>query len=303
MGRAWIGLILMAGVTSLPELITGISSVTLAGAPDIALGDVMGSCVFNLSLIALMDMLQGRKPIFSECEQGHILSAGFGFILIGLAVLSILAGRHVPAIAHIGLYTPAMVLVYAVAVRSVFLFERRRVSEFVGETAEAAHYEQVTMREAVAKYALHALLIVGAATWLPVIADGIAEQTGLGRSFVGGVFVALTTSLPELVVSVSALRIGAADMAIANLFGSNMFNIFILGVDDLFFLRGPLLSHVSSNHAVTGVIAIIMTGIVIVSLAYRTKKKMFLRLGWDAVALILAYVVNIYLLYALRGRG
>jgi cation:H+ antiporter len=92
-------------------------------------------------------------------------------------------------------------------------------------------------------------------------------------------------------------------MAIANLFGSNMFNIFILGVDDLFFLRGPLLSHVSSNHAVTGVIAIIMTGIVIVSLAYRTKKKMFLRLGWDAVALILAYVVNIYLLYALRGRG
>src|SRR3990172_2991592 len=83
LGRAWIGLVLMASVTSLPELITGISSVAFANVPDIALGDIMGSCVFNLSIIALMDILHGPKPIFSKAEHSHILSAGFGVILIG----------------------------------------------------------------------------------------------------------------------------------------------------------------------------------------------------------------------------
>jgi cation:H+ antiporter len=303
LGRAWIGLILMAGVTSLPELITGISSVTLANTPDIALGDIMGSCVFNLSLIALMDLLHGPKPLFSKCEHGHTLSAGIGVILIGFAALSLLVHGHVPALGHVGLYTPAIILLYAVGIRSVFLFEKKKLAAFAGGIAEASRYDQVTAREAVLKYSLNALVIVGAATALPFIGDRLAEETGLGRSFVGTVFIALTTSLPELVVSVAALRIGAADMAIANLFGSNLFNIFIIAIDDLFYTEGPLLSHVSLNHAVSGLMAVIMTGIAVVSLIYRAEKKAFPRLGWDAVALLLAYGANIFLLYRLRGRG
>jgi cation:H+ antiporter len=302
-GRAWIGLVLMAGVTSLPELITGISSVTLAGTPDIALGDIMGSCVFNLSIIALMDVLNGRKPIFSKCEQGHILSAAFGIILIGFASVSMLVNQYIPALGAVGLYTPVMIVIYGVGIRAVFLFQKKRIADFVVEAAEADRYDHISTRHAVGRYSLNALIIVIAATWLPVIGDRLAEATGWGRSFVGTIFVAMTTSLPELVVSVAALRIGAADMAIANLFGSNLFNMFILGIDDLFYVKGPLLSFVSMNHAVTGFMAIIMTGITVVSLTYRTEKKMFLRLGWDALALILAYVVNVCLLYALRGAG
>lgn len=302
LGRAWIGLVLMAAVTSLPELMTGVSSVTFADTPDIALGDVMGSCVFNLSIIALMDMLHGSRPLFSRTEHGHILSAGFSMILIGFAALSLLVNRHLPVLAHAGLYTPAIILIYGIGIRSVFLFEKRKIAEFVVESAETLRYDHVTTREAVVKYSLNALIIVIAATWLPVIGDRIAEETGLGRSFVGTILIALSTSLPELVVSIAALKLGAADMAIANLFGSNMFNIFILAVDDLFYVKGPLLSHVSSNHAVTAFMAIIMTGIVIVSLTYRMKKKVFLRFGWDAMALLLAYILNIYLLYALRDR-
>src|SRR3990172_12727625 len=94
LGRAWIGLILMASVTSLPELITGISSVAIIGAPNIALGDVMGSCVFNLAIIALMDIFHGSDPIFHKAEHGHILSAGFGVVLIALASISILATQN-----------------------------------------------------------------------------------------------------------------------------------------------------------------------------------------------------------------
>src|SRR3972149_4909509 len=265
LGRAWIGLLLMASGTALPELMTGISSVTIADVPNIALGDIMGSCVFNLSIIALMDILHGRKPIFSESEHGHILSAGFGIILISLASISIMANANIPAIGHIGLYSTAIIVIYFIGIRGVFLFERRRIKEFVGEMVQTLHYEHITTKEAVVKYAINALFIIGVATWLPFIGDRIAEETGLGRIFIGSIFIALTTSLPELVVSISALKIGATDLAIANLFGSNIFNILILAVDDIFYKKGPLLAHVSLNHVATGVIAIIMTGIAIMS--------------------------------------
>jgi cation:H+ antiporter len=300
LGRAWIGLILMASVTSLPELITGISSVTLARAPDIALGDLMGSCVFNLAIISLMDMLHGPTPLFARADHGHILSAGFGIILIGIAAASILAHDLIPSLGGIGLYTPALIVIYGLGIRSVFLFEKKKIAKFMDEMARALHYEAVTTREAVIKYLLNALVIIAAAAWLPFLGARLATATGLGQTFFGAVFVAMTTSLPELVVSIAALRIGAADMAIANLFGSNIFNIFILAIDDIFYTKGPLLADVSSTHAVTGLMAVLMTGIAIVSLTFRIEKKVILRLGWDALALIMAYVVNIYLLYGLR---
>jgi cation:H+ antiporter len=303
LGRAWIGLILMAGVTSLPELITGISSVALANTPDIALGDVMGSCVFNLSLIAIMDMLYRPGPIFSRAEHSHNLSAGFGIILIGVAMISILAGSAVPSIGRVGLATPVIAALYLVGMRSVFLFQRREIKAHAGEIAAQLQYENTSTREASIRYGVNALIIVAAATMLPFIGDRIAVETGLGRSFVGSVLIAMTTSLPEFVVAITALRIGAADMAIANLLGSNMFNIVILAVDDLAYRHGPLLSMVSTNHVVTGGIAIIMSAIAVVSLTYRLEKKTILRIGWDAAALLLAYIANISLLFMLRGKG
>lgn len=303
LGRAWIGLILMASVTSLPELITGISSVTIADTPNITLGDIMGSCVFNISIIVLMDMLHGSAPIFHKSEHGHILSAGFGIILISLASISILANQTIPMVGHIGLYTPAIILIYGIGIRSVFFFEKRRIAEFVGETVQATQYEHISTKDAVNKYILNALFIIGAAAYLPFIGDRLAEETGLGRSFIGSVFIAMTTSLPEVVVSISALKIGATDMAIANLFGSNIFNILILAIDDVFYTKGSLLANVSISHAVTGFMAVLMTGIAVVSLIYRLERKTFLRLGWDAIAIFIAYLVNIYLLYSLRGKG
>src|SRR3972149_4379821 len=285
------------------DLITAITSVVFADTPNRARGDFMGSCVFNLSIIALMDIPHGPKPIFSKAEHGHIISAGFGVILIGIAAISILSNASIPAVGHIGIYTPAIILIYMIGVRSLFLFEKRKIKEFVEEMAEALQYEHISTKEAVSKYVFNALIIIGAAAWLPFIGDRLAEETGLGRSFIGSIFIALTTSLPELVVSISALKIGAADMAIANLFGSNIFNIFILAIDDIFYKKGPLLAHVSLNHVATGVIAVIMTGIAIISLTYRLEKKPFLRLGWDTISILLAYIVNIYLLYSLRGKG
>src|SRR4030066_2504843 len=94
MGRAWIGVVLMASVTSLPELVTGISSVTYAGVPDIAVGNVLGACVFNMLTLALLDAIYRPMPISAKAHRGHVISAAFGVLLLSIVALSLFLGNR-----------------------------------------------------------------------------------------------------------------------------------------------------------------------------------------------------------------
>ena len=133
LGRAWIGLVLLASVTSLPELVTGISAVTAIDAPDIALGDVMGSLVFNLAILFVLDVLHPNESIFSKARQGHVLSAGFGVVLIGMAGFSVLLAQKSDALSfgHVGIYTPVLLLAYLLAMRALFRYERDVLAQVV----------------------------------------------------------------------------------------------------------------------------------------------------------------------------
>jgi cation:H+ antiporter len=295
--RGWIGLILLATVTSLPELVTGISAVSLANAPNIALGDALGSCVFNLLIITALDFLQRGEPMFTRTSQGHILSAGFGVILIGFVGFTLLLNSHgaAPALGHIGFSTPIIVVLYVVAMRTVFRYEQRQRAEYTEETVEL--YPDVRLRQAATGYALAALVVVATGVFLPFIGEQLATAMGWQKTFVGTLFVAFATSVPELVVTIAALRIGALDMAIANLFGSNLFDMAIIAVDDVFFRRGPLLAHVSPLHAVSSFSAVMMTGVAIVGLLYRPKTRLFRTVGWASLLLFSLYLLNTYVLY------
>ena len=181
--------------------------------------------------------------------------------------------------------------------RSVFLYEKRRIAEYAREVAEEARYEEVSKRRAYALYGMNAAVIIAAATYLPHLGERIAEVTGLGRTFVGSVFIALSTSLPEIVVSISALRMGAVDIALGNLFGSNLFNVGILALDDLLYTKGPLLSNVSGSHAVTAFGAVAMMAVAVVGLTYKvTRKRLFI--GWDSAGIIAIYITATLILYA-----
>jgi len=296
LGRAWIGLVLMASVTSLPELVTGISSVTFAGVPDIAVGDVLGSCVFNMLIIAVLDALYRIMPISSKAHQGNILSAAFGILLLGMVTISIFLGRTVPPLGWIGPYSLMFILIYLIAVRLIYLYEKRQIATFLKEKAFELKYNHIQTKTAVMNYILNAFIVVIAATFLPKIGEGIAATTGLGQTFVGNIFIAFSTSLPEVVVSISAVRMDAIDLAIGNLFGSNIFNIFILAIDDLFFTAGPILSFANKNHIIPALSAIMMTGIAIIGLTYRSTKKPLL-LAWDSIGIVIIYIINMMLLY------
>ena len=144
LGRTWIGLVLMASVTSLPELVTGISSVTFAGVPEIAVGDVLGSCVFNLLILALLDALHKPMPISSSVHQGQVLSAGFGILLLMVVAVSYYLTPHIPPIGWLGLYSIINIILYFIAMRMVYFYEKRRVSEFINEMAEELQYQEIS---------------------------------------------------------------------------------------------------------------------------------------------------------------
>ena len=295
--RSWIGLILLSTVTSLPELITGFSSVTLADVPNIAVGDVLGSCVFNLMILVVLDFLHREESAYRSASQGHLLSAGFGILLIGFAGLNVLlAGKagHFD-LGHIGIYSPIIVIFYLIAARSVFVYERRQLQQVVGHHAD--RHPEISLRQAGTRYATAAIVVVAAGAFLPFIGSQIAEVMGWHKSFVGTLFIAGVTSLPELVVTISALRIGALDMAIANLLGSNLFNILILAFDDVLYFKGPLLSNVSPVHAMSALSAVIMNGIVVIGLVYRPNTRLFRGIGWISLGLFTFYLLNSYVLY------
>jgi cation:H+ antiporter len=297
LGRSWVGLILLATVTSLPELATGLSAVTLARVPDIAVGDVLGSCVFNLAILVAVDFLYPRESIYRSAGRGHILSAGFGIVLIGLAGASLLLSRQgaMPALGHVGLYTPAIAALYLVAMHTLYRYERREVAEFVEEVAE--RYPHVTLKNAAVGYALAAAFVVGAGIWLPFVGAGIAREMDWHDSFVGTLLVAAATSAPEIAVTLAAVRLGALDMAVANLLGSNLFDILILAIDDVFYVDGPLLAAVSPVHAVSALTAVVMTGAAVIGLFYRPAGQLWRSVSWISLSLLALYLLNSYVLF------
>jgi len=297
MSRGWVGLILLATVTSLPEMVTGLTAVTVARAPDIAVGDLLGSCVFNLLIIVVLDFLYSKESIYTRARQGNVLSAGYGIALIGFVGFNLLLYRDgtFPSIGHVGLYAPFILLLYLLAMRSLYRYEQEQVSEYVEDRAEL--YPDTSLKQAVRGYAMAAMAVVAAGIWLPFIAKDLAVVMAWEQSFVGTLFVAAITSAPEVVVTVAALRMGAVDLAIGNLFGSNMFNIVLLAIDDLAYLPGPLLADVSLTHATSAFSAMMMSGLAVVGLVLRPQSRVFRTVSWISFLLLVIFLLNTLFLY------
>jgi cation:H+ antiporter len=306
LGRTWVGVVLLAATTSLPELFAGFGATALSSLPDIAVGNVLGACMFNLLILSAMDAIN-PEPIRARAHQGHALSIGFGLLLLGVAGMGLIGGARLPSFGAVGLYTPVLIAVYFVAMRVIFYFvamrvifasERDRRVRESQEVAEELRYATITVRSATVQYAGAAVLVVGAALWLPQLGAELARQTGLAEAFVGGLFIAIATSLPEIVVSLTAVRIGAIDLGIGNVLGSIMFNLLILGLDDLFYRQGPLLANVEGIHSVTILAVVTMNALFLIGLTYRVMTKRFV-VTWDTGAMAAVYVTAVGLAYVL----
>lgn len=297
LGRAWLGLALMASVTSLPELFVGIGSAGLVGDADLAVGDVLGSCAFNLAIISLLDALHRGPGLLASLAPTHVLTAVLGIALLTLVGVGLYLPDQYMIAGWMGLISLGFVILYMLSMKLIHQHLRASESSAVAPSPRVMSGGGA-LRSALGWYAVHAAVVIGAALFLPHFADLLVQSTGLEASFVGTLLLASSTSLPEIAVSVAALRLGATDMAVSNLLGSNLFNILILAIDDLVYTRGLLLKDASDAHLLSVFSAIIMTSIVIVGLTVRSAPKRFL-LAWDTFLISAVYVLNLVLLYRL----
>lgn len=298
LSRAWVGLLLLSIATSLPELVTGLSAIALFDAPNVAVGDALGSCVFNLLILVVLESLARGESLYARVGSGHTVSAAFGVVLAGFIAFSILVAPASPAlrIGHVGLYTPVILGAYFVALYTVFQHERRTIAA-VGHQPLMPGVDVRSLRTAVRRYAVSAAFVIGAGAVLPRIAVEIARQMGWSNTFVGTIFVAFATSVPEVAVSITAMAIGSVDMAVANLLGSNLFDVAIVALDDLVYTTGPILSSVSPSHAVTAVSAAVMSGVAIVGFSYRPAGRLFRVSSWVGLTLFAIYLFNAFVQY------
>jgi cation:H+ antiporter len=293
LGGMFIGVLLMAGVTSLPEVLTTISSLS-QGVPNLAAGNLLGSNLFNMFLLAVLDLIHRKDRILRKAALKHALTGSLTVFLIGLVVFFILADIKIQ-IGWVGLDSLLVMLVYVVGVRLI------QTNQAHG-AVHSSHSVDIPagtppLWKGLLGFGSAAAGLVIVTPWMVSASAEIAEITGLGATFVGTTLVAVVTSLPELVTTFAALKLGADDMAIGNLFGSNLFNMFALGLTDVFYTSERFLGVIDPAFLLVGMLGLLMTGLGLIgNLARLERRVLFIEM--DALTLIVVYVVGLWLLYS-----
>jgi cation:H+ antiporter len=298
LGRIWIGLVLIAVITTMPELATSVSSVALVHSADLALGTLLGSCCFNLSILALLDILHSRTPVLSVASPRHVITAGWGALLIAIAAASIIAAGRFPFLESGWIGIPSIVILILYLLGMWWMFRRERGQRLHAAPTTDLQYDKFTTRTVCIRFALAAAVVIAAGIWLSFIGDEISRTTGWGGTFVGTLFLAITTSAPELVVAITALRMGAIDLAVADILGANMLDMAMIIPVDLAQGQGFVLSSVSRDNLIVASVAVMMSLLVMAGLRFRRRRKVFRVASWYTPLLIVLYILGAYALFS-----
>lgn len=298
-GGLLVGSLFLAAATSLPELTVDLNAIWL-GLPDMACGGLIGSSLFNLLILAFVDLThRSRAGLMSRLAAAHSLSAAVTIALTALVGIGILFERQLDGVTFLQL-GPASIGIffgYALGIRLIY-FDQRTSLASEPAAGDAMAPAGLSLRIAVIGYVLAAAVIFFIAPLLASSAGKLAELTGLGDTFMGTTLVALVTSLPEFVATIAAVRIGARELAIGNIFGSNAFNMVLLVPLDLA-LPGALLANVSTTHALTCFAVILITAIVVLGQLYRVEKRI-LFIEPDAGLVIVLVFAALWMVYLAR---
>ena len=304
LGGLLVGSILIAGATSLPELAIDVHAVRL-GSADLAVGDLLGSSLFNLLILAVLDLTRySHGQMLSKISARHALAATASILLTALAAIFILLGPMLKDVTffRVGPGSLALAAAYIVCMRILFFAQREsRDQPPSGKKREGQSVPRpgkLSLRAAVIGYVIAAVVILAAAPFLAKAADDLAERSGLGGTFFGTTFVAFCTSLPEIVTTFFAVRMKAFDLALGNILGSNCFNMAIFLPLDLAD-EGSLFASVAQTHLYTALAVIVVTAIVILGQLYRVEKRRHF-LEPDALLALLAILGAFAGLYFVR---
>lgn len=310
-GEAFAGLILLALATSLPELTTTITA-SVYGNASLAAGNLLGGVAMQTAVIAIADIVAIRGALTFFTPRPTLLLQGSLLVLI--LVLTIMGATigDLPVLG-VGLWTS---LIFGVYLMALFLLKHYEANEKwrpidIPDEEEARYKEGPETKEITksneterstwaigVRYGIAAIVILIAGVALTRLAEAIGVQTGIGSTFVGATLLALATSLPELSTTIGAVKLGAASMAISNVFGSNAVDTTLLFVADIAYQGEPVLSLVGPPAIFLASVGIVLTIVYIIGLIER-RDQSFLRGGLDSLTVLAIYFASLTVLYFL----
>ncbi|MCM2304827.1 MAG: hypothetical protein NDJ72_09005 [Elusimicrobia bacterium] len=296
LGRVLVGSVFLAGATSLPELSVDLSAVR-QGNPDLAAGDLLGSSLMNLLILAVVDAA-GFSPrrAFGADSRQHALSALHALFLTAWVGLAAVSGGG-PEFLGAGAFSWSLLAVYLVGLRLTWLDQD--LEDIAPESTRPKPRFTRALVRPILGYLASAAVILFTAPRLAEAAERLAALSGLGQTFVGTTALALATSLPELVATITALRLGAPDLALGNIFGSNAFNmVLFLPLDWAF--PGPFFAAVRPYHALTAFAVISATALGVAGQVLKPRKnRWFMAPSAGMIALLILGLL--WMLYRARG--
>lgn len=313
LGGAIVGLVLLGGVTSLPEIATS-ATAALGGSGGLAMNNLIGGVSLQLLVLAVIDILIGREALTSKPPRPDILAyAAMNILMLSVVAASAAAGDYELFGSGVGVGPVLVVVAYAgclVAAKALDAGPRWKPVG-LGEdmvTPDAADEEDDDDRSDESPARLGLLIaaagavILAAGFLLTRSGEAIAEQSGLGTSFFGAVFLSGATSLPELSSAIAAVKLGRPQLAIGDILGGNLFNLSLLLLVDGLYRPGPIMAEAGDFEVVAAVLGSILAAVFVIGLVER-RDRTILRMGWDSAAAILIYLGGLFVLFGLRGTA
>lgn len=301
LGHAFAGMLLLGGITSLPEG-AAVSSAAATGNASLALNNVFGSCAMNLLLIAVADAAIGHKALTSFVSRpATLLQGALGTFGLSLAAMAAIVGDA--EIYIVGGWSLAILAYASFAFWLAYLY-RGRAPWIAQDSTEGQKARPERRTDADTDGRITHLVVATAATGTIILVagfalstsgDAIARQTGLEAGVVGFILVGFATSLPELSTVIAAVRLGRYEMAVGDIFGTNLFNLALITVADLFFVGGAILNEAGPFEALAALLGILLTAAFVIGLLERGNRTL-LRMGYDSAAVIVFYVGGAMLL-------
>lgn len=306
---ALVGLVLLGGITSLPEIATS-ASAAFGGAGVLAANNLIGGVSLQIIMLAVVDAMLGREALTSTVPRADVLAYGaMNVALLVLIAAAISAGDveiaqtgvGVGGVLVIGAYIACLMAARRIGKREAW----RPVDARPGRDREAGPVEDENPgspgKLGLLILATGAVILVTGYV-LSSTGESLAEQTGLGASFFGAVFLGGATSLPELSSAISAVKLGRPQMAIGDVLGGNLFNLSLLLLVDGLYREGPVMAELGAFSVVACCIAALLCTILMMGLIER-RDRSILRMGYDSAAMLAVYSGGLVVLYLLRPTG
>ena len=299
LGEAFVGALFVGASTSLSGITTSVTAAA-GGHAELAVSNGLGGIAAQTSFLAVADIVYRRANLeHAAASAENLFMAAFLMTLLAIHALAL----AVPDLTLLSVHpaTPVVLCVYVFGVR--LLARTHEMPMWIPRRTRDTPREPGKRRRRGRQGAVYLWLrfgayaaVVGASGWaLAMLAVPLSEQVGLSHGIVGGVFTAVATSIPELVVAVAAVRMGALNLAVGDIIGGNAFDTLFVSASDVAYTSGSIYSAVSREETFWLANSLVMTGVLLMGLIYRERRGPG-NIGVESVSLLVLYLGGLALL-------